>query len=711
MVMRRLRQAGWGKKGWCLCLALFCSSLVYLPAWAESATNAREESRRFYRSALDSFRQGRYEAALPLLVKSARSYPLLSDHATYYLAESLRQLKRWEQAHKQFEGLIKDYPDSVWVQLAALRLGEVSLEAGQPAEALRWLKQFIKDYPGTELVPEAWLKLAQAYQLLNNELKAYQAWMRLWVAFPLSRQAATAQTRLDEMARKGFKRMPGPRNWLKRASILAKGRRYKEAVKELKAVTRTTLFRDNPTFRRRVWLKLGLSLARVRRYDEARGILAQISRGFPASGEARTSLYWQIRLAFNQGERQLARKLGLSFLSQFPKSSRSAKVLLILAALAKEGGNEKEATQLYDRIISEYAASPQASTARWGLGWLSYTRQAWKGAVLHFSRLAQASRGSGLREQASFWQGRALEKLGNMDQAKQIHTDLAIRVPLTYYGFRARERLKRLWPGSLPRLAGISDREVDLSPPAFNTGNIHLDRAGELSLLGLVPDAKRELYRVLRDTSEHPGLIIPVSSLFSQIGDFNRSHLIIRKYFGRTISSYPSNDAQLVYWQLGYPQGYRETVLNYARQNGLPAELVFAVVREESAFDPDALSRSGAKGLMQILPATGKDLADETGQKNFSPASLYGPALNIKLGTLYISQLLKRFSNDKVLAIAGYNAGPNAVTQWMAQKGYEDQEEFVEKIPYRETRLYVKRVMRSYFAYQTLYARSSRPND
>jgi soluble lytic murein transglycosylase len=665
----------------------------------------------FFRPGLELFRQREYEAAVPLLVKSVNSYPLLADHASYYLAESLFQLKQWEKAKKQFEGLIKGYPDSVWIQLAALRLGEVSLDAGKPAEATHRLRQFINDYPDSELAPEARLKLAQAYRQQGQELEAYQAWMRLWVDFPLSRQAKSAESKLDEMAGKGFKREPAPRDWLKRVGKMVKGRQYKDAVEELKTIAQTSLLREDGTFRRRVWLKLGLTLARVKRYDKARNILAGINRGFPASDEARASLYWQMRLASRQGKGRLARELGGRFLSQFPKSSLAAKVLFVLARLAEQEGKEEEASPLYSRIIAEHPADPLALTARWRLGWLSYRRQAWEKAASHFSQLAQASRQASWSERAGFWQGRVLEKLGDKDKAKQIYFDLATRVPLTYYGFQARERFKRLWPESISPLVGRRDGDVDLSSPAMEGDNIHLDKASELSRLGLIPDAKREMYRVLRDIERNRSLIIPVSSLFSRIGDFNRSHLIIRKYFGHIIRSYPGNNTPRLYWQLGYPQGYKELVIKHARQNRLPPELVFAIVREESAFDPDALSRSGAIGLMQILPPTGKYLADETRQKNFSPLSLYDPVLNIQLGSFYISRLLERFSNDKVLAIAGYNAGPNAVSKWVEKKGYSDQEEFVEEIPYRETRLYVKRVLRSYFAYQALYAELVKPND
>src|SRR3989304_6766155 len=121
MAMRGLRPAGRRKREICCGLALLCSLWIYLPSWAEAVNDAKEDPGQLYRSALELFRQREYEAAVPLLVKSVDSYPLLADHASYYLAESLFQLKQWEKAREQFERLIKGYPDSVWIQLAALR--------------------------------------------------------------------------------------------------------------------------------------------------------------------------------------------------------------------------------------------------------------------------------------------------------------------------------------------------------------------------------------------------------------------------------------------------------------------------------------------------------------------------------------------------------------------------------------------------------------
>jgi soluble lytic murein transglycosylase len=165
-------------------------------------------------------------------------------------------------------------------------------------------------------------------------------------------------------------------------------------------------------------------------------------------------------------------------------------------------------------------------------------------------------------------------------------------------------------------------------------------------------------------------------------------------------------------WHLAYPKGYYKYVREYANEFGLEESLVLAVIREESRFNPKTLSFANARGLMQIIPPTGRSVARLVGIKSYYTNKLHDPDTNIKMGCYYLSQLLKRFDNDKVMALAAYNGGPLRVKRWMNKWWNEvgpniDIDEFVESIPLSETRRYVQKVMKSYYEYKRFYSEKS----
>jgi soluble lytic murein transglycosylase len=156
-------------------------------------------------------------------------------------------------------------------------------------------------------------------------------------------------------------------------------------------------------------------------------------------------------------------------------------------------------------------------------------------------------------------------------------------------------------------------------------------------------------------------------------------------------------------WWLAWPTAYDRNVGRAARAHGVERALVYAIMREESGYQPDALSVVGARGLTQIMPDTGRRLASDLGAAAFDPAELFVPERNLELGAFYLSRLLARFDGRMSAAIASYNAGPEAVARWLAADPTREDDEWVESIPYDQTRAYVKRVLRSVAVYQALY--------
>ena len=177
--------------------------------------------------------------------------------------------------------------------------------------------------------------------------------------------------------------------------------------------------------------------------------------------------------------------------------------------------------------------------------------------------------------------------------------------------------------------------------------------------------------------------------------------------YGSAISLFMQNrpvaweKASLPLWTAGYPRAYSELVSQNAALNGLSEGLVFALIRAESGFSPAIKSSAGAIGLMQMMPATAKQTAREKG--DFNPQRLTVPEYNIRLGTKHLNDLMKQYDGDVVYMAAAYNAGSGALERWKKSFKGLKKDEFIESIPYQETRDYVKKVYASAATYRQLY--------
>jgi soluble lytic murein transglycosylase len=226
-------------------------------------------------------------------------------------------------------------------------------------------------------------------------------------------------------------------------------------------------------------------------------------------------------------------------------------------------------------------------------------------------------------------------------------------------------------------------------------------KAQALSTVGFDGYAILELETLGRDVAADSNRVWALAVAFSDLGEAGRSLRYLRRAFGGAVEGGAAGLPTRL-WQLYYPLGYADHVRAAARGAGLDPHFVAAVIREESSYDPRARSGVGAIGLMQLMPDTARILAQELGRPLREIDALWEPPLNIALGTRYLGQLTGRFQ-EPLLAVAGYNAGPHRVQRWVAERPRVDIEEFVDQIPFDETRAFAKRVFTSWHHYRRLY--------
>jgi soluble lytic murein transglycosylase len=284
--------------------------------------------------------------------------------------------------------------------------------------------------------------------------------------------------------------------------------------------------------------------------------------------------------------------------------------------------------------------------------------------------------------------------------------------PLTYYGLLARGRLAEIDPDRAHAIEESQDRLLQTpAPRALRAGMLardpHLLAGIELLRLGLRTEAAREIAAVDRspardagETGQEP--LTLVAELFARAGDLRMAHAVVRMEL-RGLLRRPATALALRAAALAYPLAFRDQIARVSQGAAIPADLLQALMREESALDPRALSPSGALGLTQLMPATARVLARKLKLRGYETAWLLDPETNIRIGGTYLGELYARFQHP-ALALASYNAGPGAVSGWLKARGSLPLDAFVEEIPLDETRGYVKRCLRSFAAYQFLYS-------
>jgi soluble lytic murein transglycosylase len=292
--------------------------------------------------------------------------------------------------------------------------------------------------------------------------------------------------------------------------------------------------------------------------------------------------------------------------------------------------------------------------------------------------------------------------------ARAFYETLSLRYRNYYYAELGRERLSKLPAASdtsehfalLDRVPPLeSSSKVTLSDPPAD--DLHVQKAELLGNGGLIDFAVRELQAAaaINGGSWQPA---ETAQLYLDTGHYDRAIELMKhsapNYFALDIPDLPR-----AYWEALFPKPYWMDLKKSAVANGLDPYLVASLIRQESEFNPNAVSRANAVGLMQLLPKTGKTVAKEVKLKRFNASQLYTPAVNLELGTRYFRGMVDKFGGSFEYALAAYNAGSDRVDDWLAQGKYRDPQEFVESIPFTETREYVQAILRNANVYKQLY--------
>lgn len=342
------------------------------------------------------------------------------------------------------------------------------------------------------------------------------------------------------------------------------------------------------------------------------------------------------------------------------------------------------------------------------LGWVQLRDGQYQSAYERFDELVERGgdeRQEGITGRANYWRARSLFIMGRRIDAVEAYEDIVKRWPLRYYAQQALWRLGEIVPerakavlaemraGDEPTRMVFAWRD-EFDDPAF-------DRMIELLAVNEVTYASSEMSTLhMLGNEVDPEMAVVGAVLLQHAGAQTKLSRVIRAHFEDFEGLLPKGEGKLI-WEATYPQAFSPLIEDVADEEGIPASFVRAIAREESSFDPEAVSWAKAYGLVQLIMPTAKRFASEVGEKA-TPRTLKKPEVNLKIGARYMAWLWDRLNENPALVPAAYNAGEGAVRRWLVEDSERPLDIFIEEIPYDETRRYTRRVLQTYGVYQWL---------
>jgi len=379
------------------------------------------------------------------------------------------------------------------------------------------------------------------------------------------------------------------------------------------------------------------------------------------------------------------------------------------AALAElETGRESAARARLAELPKKYPDGDIWPRALFKLGWLELEASEFQGAFEHFDELVKRGGDEeleGITGRADYWRARTLYLLGRRIDAVAAYEEIIERWPLRYYAqqslwrlgeivpARAKAILEEMRSGSEPTRMVFAWRD-EFDEPAFR-------RVLELLVVDEVTYASSEMEALrMVGPDVDPEMAVVGAVLLQHAGADTKLSRVIRAHFEDFEGLLPRGEGRLI-WEATYPQAFSPLIEDVADGEGIPPAFVRAVAREESSFDPQAISWAKAYGLVQLIMPTARRFAPEVGEKA-TPRTLRKPEVNLKIGARYMAWLWERLNENPALVPAAYNAGEGAVRRWLDEDSSRPLDVFIEEIPYDETRRYTRRVLQTYGVYQWL---------
>jgi soluble lytic murein transglycosylase len=623
--------------------------------------------------------------------QSAQRDDSLSDYADYLGAQAAIEAGRGGDAYGLLDRFAERHPGSIFAGQVPVLLASAHLQQNDGAGAQRVLEPLL-DTPAASRVDFQY-ELGRAYQMQGNVAKAGPLFRGIYKDNPMSSDAPDARAELQAM---GTPLTAAERKV--HADALFNANRYAEAAAEYNAIRNDRSLGPADRDALEIYSAVcSLKLKHLSRHDVEK---------LPVTNDDSAALKLYLFAEISRTEKNRAEHDGLiaQLVQKYPSSRWTEEALYSGGNMYLLTHDAEQAIYHYTLLVEHFPLSVYAPSAHWRAAWMNYR-------LRHYAEAARlmdeqiVRYGAGIEApSALYWRGRILEdEEHNFSQAVNYYRALTNAYPNFYYAYLGRQRLAVLGTQAevapAPTLAYVRKLQVPQLTAAVPQSDPHVIKAKLLANAALNEYIGPEIQA--SPTAGQWGALAQ-AQIFTSYGEYTRA-LQSMKQSGISFFSLPENQVPMEYWRVVFPQPYWSDLVADSERNGLDPYLVASLIRQESEFNPGAVSYAHAYGLMQLLGSVGKENAKKEGLKGFQVSQLLNPSVNLELGTRNLKDVLNRFGGETEYALAAYNAGDVPVRQWMAQGDYKDIPEFVESIPYTQTRDYVQAIVRNREMYRTLY--------
>jgi soluble lytic murein transglycosylase len=647
-----------------------------------------------------AFEQKDYVGAVSALDALPAKLPLIADYPAYYLGASRVESGAFDGVPNDLTpvhaGTVSPLGGKAWIAEAR------ALESSTAPQAIQTLRDHYKELPQ----PDGDLTLAESYQAANDLPHAADFYQRVYAQYPLgpaADKASAALASIQALMGAAYPQ-PVPEQLLHRADRLFELHAYTQARAEYQAaIDKLAGFqRDEASVR------VGASdLAN----NNAAAAYVYLNGLTVAESEADAERLFYVeegarRLNNDDGAVAAVRRLN----EKYGKSGWRARALLGLANRYLLANREADYLPLYKALYSDFPADSNAAASHWKVAFHAYLRDSSDAEGLLRAHL-ETYTSNGTTGAALYFLGRLYERKGELAAARACYQKIAERLSNGYYAMLARSRL------SAPEMGTASASSSKAANTAAFLGTLRfspittiptqataattlrIDRSRLLRAAGLADLADAEL-RFGARTDAQPVLAAMeiASAADAPYLGMKAMKALAPDYLGR-----PLTDAPRQFWEYLFPLPYRAELTTDARAHNLDPFLVAGLIRQESEFNPGAISPANANGLMQVRLGTGRDFSRAVGIPRLTANMLLQPAPNLKIGTAVFRSMLDQNGGSLERTLAGYNAGPRHAAEWSSWNNYREPAEFVESIPFTETRDYVQAVIRNGEMYRRLY--------
>lgn len=621
---------------------------------------------KIYSHAMQDYANGDYQNSYYLFSRVG-FLSRLKPYAIYHQSQCAKELGDKKSELKQYKFLSFNYPHNA-LSLRAKYLTAQALVNENPKKAQKYFKQIIKKYPNTDYA------IASEYYsgvIIQNKYKNNSA-----LTFPLSEKndVEMAYRHYLQKAPQGRLALNAVSNWLavdKEISkddylLMANTYYLFDDYENAKKLLANAELKDS-------WVLDAKVSYALKNYSRAKYLIQYGLANFSQYTDEK-DVYDAVDIYLNMST---SKKNDIDFLFDIAKPKGKD---YIWSSKCYHAQSEYQAAcfkQLYVNYPnSVYGADAMSNIFLDRISAKDYknAEKVGKDYLNKFENMTSAP-------MVMYWLGKIAERNNNYEESSSYYKSTISKYPDTYYAYRAYIAMKHIKSPVLNAYIQPKPVEYPYSNVSKNNVIFKLAELKDYEVLDLITDDE-----------------FVKSWIYYEKGDYSHSMLVARDAMEK-LNPKPSRDD--LRWRLVYPIDFYEDIQKYSGQND--STLMLALIREESYFNPQAQSAVGARGLMQLMPATAKEISAHNGYGMTSPDDLYKPELNIKIGNAYYSQLRGMLSNRDILAVAAYNGGIGSIVRWQKDLNYNDANDFIEQIPYLETRNYVKKVFRSYWNYLRIY--------